>query len=348
LFAKLGALAFNGVMKTFDTFLSPNLQTHDYNISPLAGDASSRRYYRVMSGKQSWVLMEWEPFKDTNDFPFLSVQDYFHKNGIRVPNIHAYCKNTGLFLLEDLGDLTLERRFWEFQNQEVVIPYYKKALDQLIAIHSLNQKQHHRQDCTAFQNEFSVDKLVWEMNYAKKYLLKELLQLQLTPEQETQLESEFHRLCQELYRSPQVICHRDFHSRNVMLHYNDVVIIDFQDARLGPPAYDLVSLIYDSYVNLDPKWTDELIEYYKSHFPDYQNLGLSNDEFQHFFDLQTIQRCFKACGSFASFKVTRDDNRYLDYIRPTLSRVLTQLESNAQLPLLHQVLKDSQEAWESL
>lgn len=315
---------------------------------PLAGDASTRRYYRVVDGKQSWVLMEWEPFDDSQSFPFLSVQSYFDKNAIRVPKIIDYDKEKGLFLLEDLGDLTLERRFWEFQNQDVVLPFYRKALDQLIKIHSLSFEDKDQRNCTAYNIEFSVEKLLWEMNYAKKYLLKELLELELSPQDEKTLEGEFLDICQKLYQSPQVICHRDFHSRNVMLSFEELVIIDFQDARLGPPAYDLVSLFFDSYVDLSPGSIDGLMKYYIDHFPHFNDLNLSQDQWTEFFHLQTIQRCFKACGSFASFKITRDDDRYLGYIQPTLERVLRWLPLYKSGTLLETCIKETQSHWENL
>lgn len=335
-------------MILFQDFLQPLLNTDNFSVTPLAGDASTRRYYRVISEKKSWVLMEWEPFERIADFPFLSVQKYFHEQGIRVPKIHTYDKEVGLFLLEDLGDLTLERRFWEFQKQDFVIPFYKKALDELIKIHSLSFKDPDGRTCTAYHNEFSVEKLLWELNYAKKYLLKGLLKLELSADQENQLEAEFKSICENLYQSPQVICHRDFHSRNIMLTFGEVAIIDFQDARLGPPAYDLVSLFCDSYVELSPASVEELMKYYKDQFPYYQNLKISEEQWDHFYLLQTIQRCFKACGSFASFKMTRDDNRYLDYIAPTIKRVLNHLPKWKSNSLLETLLNQSQETWENL
>lgn len=335
-------------MNEFREYLPSLIKTDDYNVLPLAGDASSRRYYRVVADKKSWVLMEWEPFQNISDFPFLSVQKYFHEKGVRVPEIFHFSKETGLFLLEDLGDLTLERRFWELQNQEAVLPFYEKTIDQLIKIHSLNFEDSSQKECTAFHIEFSVEKLLWEMNYAKKHLLLGLLNLSLDDNLNEKLSSEFEDLCTELYKSPQVICHRDFHSRNVMLSYNDFVIIDFQDARMGPPAYDLVSLFCDSYVELNQASTTHLMKYYKDNFPHFKKLNLSSDQWEHYYNLQTIQRCFKACGSFASFKITRDDNRYLHYIAPTAKRVLSQLKQTSFCPTLCSILEDSQTSWEAI
>src|SRR6185312_10810347 len=64
------------------------------------------------------------------------------------------------------------------------------------------------------------------------------------------LQDEFQRICKTLDEQPKFVCHRDYHSRNLMLKLGRIYVIDFQDARLGPLQYDLVSLVHDSYVNL--------------------------------------------------------------------------------------------------
>ncbi|MCB0377953.1 MAG: phosphotransferase [Bdellovibrionales bacterium] len=335
-------------MDCFANFLKTELKREDYKVLPLAGDASSRRYYRVLSGDKAWVLMEWDPFEQPETFPFLSVQKYFNTNQIRVPQVYSFDQTQGLFLLEDLGDLTLERRFWEFQKQDLVLPFYMKTLDELIKIHNLQFEPHTTADCTAFAIEFSVEKLLWELNYARKNLLEGLLQINLSANQKGQLETTFTSICEKLYSSPQVICHRDFHSRNVMIRYDEVVLIDFQDARLGPPVYDLVSLFYDSYVNLSPSSVEQMMGYYINNFPYFKDLNMSKDEFLHFYDVQAIQRCFKACGSFASFKMLRNDDRYLHYIPETLERVLSILQNHPNYSPLKVMIEDCRDRWENL
>ena len=287
--------------------------------------------------------MEWESFENINDFPFLSVQKYFESHQIHVPQIFHFDKDAGLFLLEDLGDLTLERRFWEFQNQESILPFYEKTLDQLIKIHSLSFRNDPKESCTAYNIEFSIEKLMWECNYTKKHLFKDFLNLNIDDEA---LEKCFTDLCTDLYTSPQVICHRDFHSRNVMLRYDKAVIIDFQDARLGPPAYDLVSLFCDSYVELNQPSIDHLMNYYINNFPHYNDLKLTPEQFNHYYNIQSIQRCLKACGSFSSFKNMRDDNRYLHYIPGTLNKVASLLKNYPQYKPLSDVIESSREKWD--
>src|SRR5688500_1150334 len=93
------------------------------SVVQLAGDASNRRYYRIVGKEHTWCLMVWDPFEDGPNYPFLSVLNHFMNSEIHVPNVVAKFPDLGVVLLEDLGDLTLERKFWEYQNQESVLPY---------------------------------------------------------------------------------------------------------------------------------------------------------------------------------------------------------------------------------
>lgn len=328
--------------KIFDEFIKKHLQIENFSIVPLAGDASSRKYYRVVRQTESWVLMEWEPFNSPDAFPFISIQSYWHRHGIQVPEIIGFDNTTGLFLLEDLGDLTLERRFWEFSNQENIMPFYKATLDQLITLHRLILQPHKDSDCTAYQIAFDVEKFLWEMNYTYKNLFQILCPQQLTDKEEKALQAEFTEIAKTLADLPQVICHRDFHSRNVMIKGENIMLIDFQDARRGPPQYDLVSLIHDSYVTLDAKNSSALIDYYLKQFPEAIEMFSTKKEFMHFFTLQTLQRCFKACGTFAAILNQRNDRRYLKHLPHTLTKVTGALEELKAYPMISRMIQNLQ------
>lgn len=300
----------------------------NFEIFPLAGDASARRYFRIVSGQESWVLMAWEPFKDDGQYPFLSVRDHFAKHGITVPSVIAKAPDKGLVLLEDLGDLTLERKFWENQSQQLAVPYYRQAIDELIKIHYPASFDH--TDCTAFKVEFDVDKLLWELNYGRDHLLMKLCEIKFSELEKRELDKVFMRICSQLHAEPKYIAHRDYHSRNVMLKLGKARVIDFQDARMGPVQYDLVSLLRDSYVNMEEPIARELIGYYLDKRKDIRGPrdleDLSLEKFMRTYEIQTVQRCFKACGSFASFFNLRNDTRYLKYLVPTLQRVKESLK----------------------
>lgn len=326
----------------FDAFLKSIFGRESFEVFQLAGDASARKYYRVVSGDQSWVLMFWEPFKNDGSYPFLSVLEHFAKHGVAVPSVKGLDPDKGLVLLEDLGDLTLERKFWENQSQQASLPFYRQAIDELIKMHY--PATFDRTNCSAFKMEFDVEKLSWEMNYGREHLLSGVCEIKLSEIEKAELDKVFSKICTTLHAEPKFIAHRDYHSRNVMLKLGKARIIDFQDARLGPVQYDLVSLLRDSYVNMEEPIARELIGYYldrRREVTKGRDLPeVSMENFMRIYEIQTIQRCFKACGSFASFYNLRNDTRYLKYIAPTLQTVKRSLFAFDEYRAFYNILND--------
>ncbi len=318
-------------------FILRQLKIEHFDCIQLAGDASSRKYYRIVFEEESRVLMSWEPFTDVESYPFLNVLAHFQSVGVRAPKVEAAAPDLGVVLLEDLGDLTLERKFWENQNQQTAMPYYHQAIDEIIKIHFLASKP--VQPASICQQiAFDTAKFLWELNYAREHFLEGIGGLKLSPE----LQKEFLWICETLHAQPKFVCHRDYHSRNLMLKHGRVYVIDFQDARLGPIQYDLVSLLHDSYVALSP----ESIKHLKSNYIDKVTaLGHGSairSDFDEIFNIQLIQRCLKACGSFSSFYNMRGDTRYLKYIKHTAQLVATTLQGQKNLPYLNELMNDSE------
>lgn len=323
----------------FESFIEQSLSIKEFSIEPLAGDVSMRQYYRVHTEDQSWVLMDWEPVSNLESFPFLSIQKYLAEKYINVPEIYNINPKEGFFLIEDLGDLTLERKFWELYNPVNVMPYYHAAIDQLCKLHRLIFQGDPKDSCSAYSIQFDNEKFIWEMNYTRKNLLQGLSHIELTDNEEKQLQEEFKDISKQLTQLPQVICHRDYHSRNIMLKREKVYMIDFQDARLGPPQYDLVSLLHDSYIKTSIETVNSYIDYYLDKMPEVANQFSSKDEFVQFFELQTIQRCFKACGTFSFVYLDRGDQRYLRYLPRTIKKVKKALSKFNKYPLMAELME---------
>jgi len=325
-------------MEHFRPFLDSHFGHHDYKVFQLAGDASNRRYMRVSNDDRTWVLMIWEPFQ-AKDYPFLSVLEHFAHHKVRVPEVVALSEKDGLVLLEDLGDLTLERKFWERQDHSSSLPFYQQAMDELIKIHYPATAD--RNNCTAFKLQFDVEKLLWELNYGRTNLIEGILQFPMSAKVSQDLNAIMVRICERLHAEPKRIAHRDYHSRNLMIKFDEIRVIDFQDARLGTVQYDLVSILRDSYVQLDEEMETLLLNDYLDKAKPFLPKDFSREHFQLIYEVQTIQRCFKACGSFASFFVQRQDTRYLKYISHTLRRVLKALTRFPEYQVLSDVLIDS-------
>ena len=326
-------------------FLTEALGSLNIAALQLAGDASSRRYYRVLVGDHSYVLMVWEPFHDDGRYPFLNVLQHFEKHNVQVPKVIAKSPALGLVLLEDLGDLTLERKFWENQNQSIVQPFYEQAMDELIKIHypASRDRSAHPQagECVAFTVAFNTEKLLWEMNYGREHLIEKLCRVKLSPKESMELDRIFLDICENLDREEKLICHRDYHSRNLMIKQGKIRVIDFQDARMGPIQYDLVSLVHDSYVEMNDSVRGQILDYYIRRANEFRERAINRENFDKIFRLQMVQRCFKACGSFASFYNMREDRRYLKYLEPTLKKVSQTLEYYPEYSAFLRVLRDN-------
>ena len=329
-------------------FLEAHYKNSNFKVFQLAGDASARRYFRILQRdpaepkkEETAVLMVWEPFDNVDDYPFLNVLQLFKENNIPVPEVLSVSPEKGLLLLEDLGDLTLERKFWENQDQVQVLGHYHKAIEHLLKIH-FSCTSSPSSSSVAHSIKFDVEKLLWEMNYGKRHLLESFCQLSLGNTAQVTLEKQYLSICETLAEQSKWVCHRDYHSRNLMLKWGELYVIDFQDARLGPLQYDLVSLLKDSYVDLKPEIREQLLLAYYNEAKNFSAVELdSYEDFQRLYELQSIQRCFKACGSFASFYNNRGDRRYLKYLPRTLKSVRASLELFPQYQDFLNVLADN-------
>jgi hypothetical protein len=139
-----------------------------------------------------------------------------------------------------------------------------------------------------------------------------------------------------------VLCHRDYHSRNLMLHAGGLYIIDFQDARMGPDTYDLASLLRDSYVDIPDREVDDLIAYFLALKGGSGHAVTPDDgasaEFRRRFDLMAVQRNLKALGTFGYQTIARRNPVYIQYMPRTLRYVRTNLEKYPRFARLHELL----------
>ncbi|HTG89188.1 MAG TPA: phosphotransferase, partial [Vicinamibacterales bacterium] len=152
------------------------------------------------------------------------------------------------------------------------------------------------------------------------------------------LRAEWTVIVDELAGETRVLCHRDYHSRNLMYHGELLYIIDFQDARMGPDTYDLVSLLRDSYVDLPDAWVDDLIRGYLKLGGPAKATPDAFSEYRRRFDLMSVQRNLKALGTFGHQTTARRNPVYIQYIPRTLSYVRTNLERYPRFARLREIL----------
>ena len=310
------------------------------SVTRLPGDASTRRYYRVMSGPKSFVLMRMETFAEQGkNLPFLAVQSHLAGVGIDVPSVLDSDPERGFILLEDLGDITLLRHLQEVSTAEVERHFYERVIDSLVTMQvQASPAKGKPAQLEAFKLRFDHEKLMWEVGFTLEHFYELYLKRQLSDKNRKIIIDGFSDICTKLAAEPTVLTHRDFHSRNIMVTGDRLVMIDFQDARMGPRQYDLASLLKDSYYQLEEAQIERLLDYYIARWEATSGTPLERAKFRETFDLMAVQRNFKAIGSFASFLNRRGDPTYLKFIGNTFENIRRSLLKYPQYTDLREVL----------
>ena len=309
----------------------------DVRVVPLTGDASTRQYFRILRrGNPSVVLAVYEaPFK-YDELPFVNVWRLFESIPLPVPAIAGHADDLGILILEDLGDVTLQAHLGVTQpaGHDAL---YRQAVDFVFRMQRRGAELQ-SDEFFPYGIAFDRDKLTWELNFFVKYFLEAYRGLPLSQAVRDALSEEWQVIADELASEPRVLCHRDYHSRNLMLHERRLCIIDFQDARMGPDTYDLASLLRDSYVDLRDEQVDGLIQTFLAMGGPSRTTPAAAREYRRRFDLMSVQRNLKALGTFGHQAAARANPVYLQYIPRTLRYVRTNLESYQRFGRLRDLL----------
>jgi aminoglycoside/choline kinase family phosphotransferase len=306
-------------------------------VVPLTGDASTRQYFRILRpDNPSVVLAVYEAPFLFDQLPFVNVSRLFTNIPLPIPAIAGHADDLGILILEDLGDVTLQAHLGVTQPiQHDAL--YKQAVELVFRMQRKGADLE-SDEFIPYGIAFDRDKLMWEMNFFVKYFLEAYRGISLSPSARTALGEECITIADELADEARVLCHRDYHSRNLMLHDRRLYIIDFQDARMGPDTYDLASLLRDSYVDLPEERVDELIRSYLSLGGAGAGTSEAFTKYRHRFDLMSVQRNLKALGTFGHQTTARNNPVYIQYIPRTLSYVRTNLERYERFARLRALL----------
>jgi aminoglycoside/choline kinase family phosphotransferase len=314
-------------------------------FSPLQGDASTRQYYRLSvkyqegaSGPQTLILMQLEAPNVQGETDFIRVLKFLKGIHLPVPELLYFDATRGLLLLQDCGDITLEAHLHS-ADPEALKNGYLKAVH-LLADMQVKATQAIDADCPAYHLKFDVEKLMWEMDFMLEHFIEGIQQNKLKATARKEIRTHLTALCAFLAEQPPCFTHRDYHSRNLMVHDNELVLLDFQDARMGPSQYDLASLLRDSYLPLPDALVWELVDAFIQKKQAQENRSIDQEEFIRVFDLMSIQRNLKAIGTFAYQKNIKNNDRYMRYIAPTLEYVQQAFMRRTELKPLHSVLSE--------
>lgn len=300
----------------------------------LTSDASDRRYFRVLTpGEPSIVLALYPSSFDPQRLSFLNVTTLLAEMPVPIPEVLDCAQDLGILALEDLGDVTLQAHVGAAPWSDHAALYREAVL--LIAKLQRRGAELASSRYLPYAVAFDVEKLTWELEFFMKHFLGAYRGASLDEATRTSLREEFAIIVEAMASEPRVLCHRDYHSRNLMLHRGRLYMIDFQDARMGPNTYDLVSLLRDSYVDVHDTTVNGLIAYFLALTGQANHL----DDFRARFDVMALQRNLKALGTFGYQTTARANPVYIQYIPRTLRYVRDNLLRNpTRLGRLHELL----------
>ena len=326
-------------------------------LAALAGDASSRRYFRAglegAGAPGSAMVMQWSEVglpvssdelavfdEPPEELPFLNVHRFLEGVGVRVPAVYGHWVDEGLMLLEDLGDVSLWDRVREAPEAEAA-EWYRKAIDELLVLQVAGTRA--RDDgCMAFRQAFDRRLYLWELAHFTEYGLERGDKGSLPEAERRVLDAAFEGMADHLAGQPRALNHRDYHGWNLMVHRGAVAVIDFQDALLAPPQYDLASLLNDRETDrvVTPALEERLLDYYIERVEALGEPRPDRDSFRETYLLSALQRDLKVVGRFRYLDLVKGKPGYKRYIPPTLERIGRNLRRAPGLERLGAVLAE--------
>jgi aminoglycoside/choline kinase family phosphotransferase len=303
------------------------------SLEPLVGDASARTYVRITGQnlpESPAMAMLMPPGAASEEaggggpagrLPFIEMAEWFTGRGVRVPRIYHYAESVDVLLHEDLGSRTLERALATIPREEL----YERAVDLLVDFQQRTTDP--EPNLVACSRAMDRSVLKWELEHYVQWRLE--ADLGHGPGAwKASLSALFEGLLDALDALPTRLIHRDFQSRNLMLSSDDeLILIDFQDAMIGPFIYDLVALLRDSYVVLDEGELGRLVGRYAARARDAGLTDADESAVRQAFHLQTVQRKLKDTGRFVFIDRVKGNPAFLQFRDPSMTYVREALAS---------------------
>lgn len=283
-------------------------------ITALVPDASARRYFRIEHSGDTTMLMDAPP-PGEKPAEFIQVTDYLKQLGARVPRIVASDPEQGFILLEDLGDRTMTRLLADGDEAALL---YHHAVDALVTM----QKAFLSGDGKMTLPPYDLQATLTEAELMVRWYLPARLKRKIEASERDEFRSLWTNLYYSLPEVPQVLVHRDYHVDNLLIIEGECAMLDYQDALLGSPLYDLVSLLEDARRDVDPALRRILIDRWR------QQIELDSDTFNRHYIFWGAQRHFKVAGIFVRLWLRDNKSSYLKH----LPRVMRLLEHNLAAP----------------
>jgi aminoglycoside/choline kinase family phosphotransferase/NDP-sugar pyrophosphorylase family protein len=304
----------------------------DNGLILIGTGGSDRKYYRMKNDNSTAVFVKYK--KEDPDFHrHIEYTKFFGKHKIPVPELLDVNHENMTALFEDLGDLSLYSWLKCSREPEQVEEMYRKVMDIAICIHT-NATRYVSECPILKERTFDYEHFRWETDYFIERFVKQLKRVDI--ENISALNEEFHKLAQKADSYQKTVIHRDFQSQNIMITKGIPRLIDYQGARIGPPAYDIASMLWDPYFRLDEDMRERLLEYYLEQMKN----KLNENDFLESLPPCRIQRHMQALGAYGFLSMEKGKKYFLKHIPEGLRLLKEDIRLlKTEYPALHELIE---------
>lgn len=300
---------------------------------------SDRKIIRLKGSNESSVVGIYNENIPEN-LAFLSFSKHFKSSGLNIPEIFCESADKSSYLMEDLGDTTLFKKICEdkvrFSSENVEL--YKRAIENLVEFQTLAGKDIDYSLCYQY-DEFGEGNIRFDLNYFKQRFLDNFYRKEIDSEK---LENDLAYITKKLLELPRnYFLYRDFQSRNIMFHKNDLYFIDYQSGRKGALQYDIASLLYDARADIPLELREELLDFYIRTAE--KNVKLDSNSFKQYFWYFAMIRILQALGAYGYVGITKGRKDFLQSIPYALKNagfVLNNRIEKGKLEYLKNILSE--------
>ena len=274
-----------------------------YKVTPLTGDASFRKFFRIYANKKSKILIYATKNKKSNLIDYININSFLRKNNICAPKHYYSNIKKGVIEIEDFGSISFFDVVSNTKNKLVV---YKKIIDLLIKIQKIKINKKIK------IKKYSLKKLEQESNIFFDWYVPSFKKKDINKKMKKKLKKELINIYKKINFKKKYFVHRDFHISNLMKFQKKIGVIDTQDALVGNPSYDVASLIDDVRIVTSLKLKQQILDYYfkKSH----KSIRDNKKDFMKDFNILAVQRMLKIIGIFIRLDKRDNKKQYIKFL----------------------------------
>ena len=294
----------------------------NYRIKKISGDASFREFYRLKKGNKTSIIVQAKKNKFKNLIIYVIINKILKENKINAPKLISNHYQNNMIEISDLGEKSFYDKILKKKNK---FNYYKNLIKIIFKLQKINiKKNYHFGKYKIKLQKYSLSNLHKESDLFFDWYLKFYLKRSKISKIKKILKKELNKIFKKLYFKSNTFVHRDFHASNIMINKKAFGLIDSQDAIIGNPLYDVVSLIDDARIKLPINLQNKLLKFYhlESKLKREKFYNLKND-----YDILSVQRNLKILGIFVRLSKRDNKSNYLKYLPHTWSLINRRLKN---------------------